>query len=232
VYNIYCDESCHLPNDGIDIMVLGAICCPEEKKNEIYSDIRDIKASHGINSKSEIKWTKVSKPKIELYEQLIDYFFNNDDLQFRAVVAMNKSNLDHAKYNDNDHDLWYYKMYFYLLDRLCLPNKEYKIYVDIKDTRGGPRTRKLHDVLCNNKYDFKRDSILDVQQINSSRADLLQLTDLLIGALAFYHRGLCSNGSLQKRSLVERLESYVGQDINGTPSTTRKFNVFIWNPRG
>ena len=30
-YNVYCDESCHLENDGQKAMVLGAIWCPLEK---------------------------------------------------------------------------------------------------------------------------------------------------------------------------------------------------------
>ena len=35
-YNIYCDESCHLQNDKSNVMVLGAIWCAKEKKQEIY----------------------------------------------------------------------------------------------------------------------------------------------------------------------------------------------------
>lgn len=38
--NIYCDESCHLENDESDIMVLGAITCPDEYKNIVFNEIR------------------------------------------------------------------------------------------------------------------------------------------------------------------------------------------------
>lgn len=31
VYNLYCDESCHLENDGQKAMVLGAVWCPDDK---------------------------------------------------------------------------------------------------------------------------------------------------------------------------------------------------------
>lgn len=31
LYNVYCDETCHLENDGINDMILGAIWCPQEK---------------------------------------------------------------------------------------------------------------------------------------------------------------------------------------------------------
>ncbi|SHJ87863.1 Protein of unknown function [Caminicella sporogenes DSM 14501] len=235
LYNIYCDESCHLPNDKSDVMVLGAISCPEEKKKKIYQDIRNIKLKHGIHSKVEIKWTKVSMSKIEMYKDFIDYFFKNDDLCYRALIAKNKGQLNHEKYNDNDYDLWYYKMYYLLLDKFCYPYNKYRIFIDIKDTRGGPRIEKLHEVLCNNKYDFKRDIILSIEQINSERADLLQLTDLIIGALSFYHRGLYydPNKSMAKKQIVEKIKEYIGQAIdNGTSVFEKKFNIFVWSPKG
>ena len=36
IFNIYCDESCHLPNDGQTIMTLGLIWCPLDKTREIF----------------------------------------------------------------------------------------------------------------------------------------------------------------------------------------------------
>ncbi|MBO0962460.1 DUF3800 domain-containing protein [Neobacillus sp. MM2021_6] len=231
MFNIYCDESCHLPNDNIDIMVLGAISCPADKKEQVYQDIREIKNTYGVN-KNEIKWTKVSSTKIEMYQRLVEYFFKNDDLVYRAVVAKNKSWLDHKKFNNNDYDLWYYKMYYYLLQWFCNnPSEEYRIFIDIKDTKGAPRVRKLHEVLCNNKYDFKKDIIKEINQINSDRADILQLTDLLTGALSFYHRGLYENGSPQKRKLVDTVQKIIGSKIDGTNPSESKFNVFVWTPK-
>ncbi len=37
--NIYCDESCHLPNDGQRAMVLGALWCFETKASEHHQVI-------------------------------------------------------------------------------------------------------------------------------------------------------------------------------------------------
>lgn len=48
LYNVYCDESCHLENDGINDMVLGAVWCPQEKVKEINQAIKDIKKSMGF----------------------------------------------------------------------------------------------------------------------------------------------------------------------------------------
>ena len=96
-------------------MVLGAMYCLSEKRKQIYSDIRAIKEKHGLNSHFEIKWTKVSESKIEFYLELLDYFWTNSDLHYRGLVATGKDKLNHAKYNNDDYDLWYYKMYFDML---------------------------------------------------------------------------------------------------------------------
>lgn len=232
--NIYCDESCHLPNDDSDVMVLGALACPEEKKEEVNNKIREIKERYGINSKIELKWTKVSKEKIQMYEELIEYFFNNNDLTFRAIVAKNKCLLNHEIYNDNDPDLWYYKMYYLLLDKMCYYDRQYRIFIDIKDSHGGPRVKTLKDVLCNNKYDFMGEIIQSIEQVNSNRVDLLQVADILIGAIGFYHRGLFgkAESSIYKNRLVEKILANIGiQNLkNGTSRGESKMNIFIWTP--
>lgn len=70
----------------------------------------------------------------------------------------------------------------------------------MKDTRGGPKTRKLHDVLATSLYDFDRECIERVQQVRSHESELLQLTDLLIGALTYANRGLASSTAKTLRS--------------------------------
>ncbi|MBL7191967.1 DUF3800 domain-containing protein, partial [bacterium] len=72
-YNIYCDESCQLPNDHQPVMVLGAVWCPKDKAREIAENIRGIKVKHNLLPFFEIKWTKVSPGKADFYLELIDY---------------------------------------------------------------------------------------------------------------------------------------------------------------
>ena len=113
-YAIYCDESCHLEQDGQPIMVLGAVWCPQEKTREIAVRIRELKQRHGLSSTFEIKWAKVSPAKVAFYRDVLDYFFDDDDLHFRALIVANKAKLRHEDF-EQDHDTWYYKMYFDLL---------------------------------------------------------------------------------------------------------------------
>ena len=109
--NIYCDESCHLENDKQKAMVIGGISCPNSYRHIVYKDIQNIKLKHHLPY-IEIKWTKLSKSKIEFYKELIKYFFNNELLSFRTVVIPDKKQLNHSKYSQT-HDEFYYKTYYY-----------------------------------------------------------------------------------------------------------------------
>lgn len=232
LYTVFCDESCHLQNDSSSVMVLGAMYCPDEKKKQIYSDIRAIKEKYNLNSHFEIKWTKVSESKIEFYLELLDYFWQNADLHYRGLVAMGKDRLNHEKYNEGDYDLWYYKMYFRMLDPIVQQENEYRILVDIKDTKGGKRIEKLKKVMCNNIYDFNGEIISHIGQINSKESEILQLADLLNGALTYHYRKL-ENEAMANKGKIEFIKALQKrQSIDSrTARWESKFNLFIWEPK-
>ena len=48
-FNIYCDESCHLEHDSINVMVLGGVWCPRFEVREINARVRDIKKRNSIS---------------------------------------------------------------------------------------------------------------------------------------------------------------------------------------
>lgn len=151
-YNIYCDETNHLEHSPVKLMGLGAVWCSLEEVKDINERIREIKKRHNLSPDFEIKWTKVSPAKLSFYQDIIDYFFDNEKLHFRVVV-INKDILDHEKFNQS-HDDFYYKMYYELL-RVIIPAKgEFNIYVDIKDTRSQEKISKLHEVMCNYLHDY------------------------------------------------------------------------------
>lgn len=226
LYNIYCDESCHLEHDGEGAMTIGAVWCPLDKKDEIFHHIREIKEKHGLSKSFEIKWNKVSPGQLDFYMDIVNYFFDNSDLHFRVVVIPNKQELKHDLFNQT-HDDFYYKMYFNMLKTLFDPWCGYNIYIDIKDTRGQHKVEKLHEVLCYNHYDFDRTLIRKVQQVRSEEVELIALADLLTGALSYFHRG--KNTSKAKLRLIARIKE--GSGYNLTASTLyreNKFNIFVW----
>lgn len=227
-YNIYCDESCHLENDKQGVMVLGAIWCSTEKVRESAQRLREIKCKHGLAADFEIKWTKVSPAKLDFYLDVLDYFFDDSDLHFRALVVSDKFELCHAAYSQ-DHDTWYYKMFFDLLKVLLTPIDYFSIYLDIKDTRSADKVRKLHDILCNNLYDFHRDIIRRVQNVRSHEVEQIQLADLLIGAVSYANRNLVDNPA--KLALIERMRKRSTYSLTRTTLLREdKVNLFLWEP--
>ncbi|MBB63460.1 MAG: hypothetical protein CMO81_00160 [Waddliaceae bacterium] len=225
-FNIYCDESCHLENDQQKVMILGAVWNPGERSREIARRIKEIKKKHGFNPNFEIKWTKVSPAKLNFYLDLLDFFFDRDDLHFRAVIIPDKSKLCHTSFN-HDHDTWYYKMYFEMLKILFTPKDRYRIYLDIKDTRSGKKTDKLHEVLCNNCYDYNRDIIEKVQTVRSHQVEQVQLADLLIGCVLGANRDV--QASPAKQALITRMRERSGYCLTKTTlMRERKVNLLCW----
>jgi len=228
IYNIYCDESCHLENDKQKAMALGAIWVPIAKKDEIFKRLREIKTKHGLSKTFELKWNKVSEGKYAYYNDIVDYFFDNNDLHYRALIVPDKGVLRHQEYVQT-HDQFYYKMYFDLLKTIFSPNCSYNIYIDIKDTQGEEKVKKLHDILCNNHYDFSHDIIRKVQQVRSHEVELIALADFFTGALSYFHREL--NTSQAKLKLIEKIKERSGYSLDrSTLYKEEKFNLFIWKP--
>lgn len=224
-YNVYCDESCHLENDSQSVMVLGAVWCPLEKTKEISVRLREIKERHLLGNTFETKWSKVSPSKNQFYLDTLDYFFDDDDLHFRGVIA-SKSALNHGAYAQ-DHDDWYYKMYFTLIKVILEPNSHYRIYVDIKDTQGAEKVRKLHNVLSNSMFDFSHQVVEKIQTVRSHEIELLQLADLLAGVISYVNRGLSS--STAKQALVARMKQRSNYDLKRTTLyRENKVNLLHW----
>lgn len=226
LYNVYCDESRHLLHDRAKAMVLGALYLPTSHVPMVNDRIREIKAAHGVSPDFQFKWTKVSPSMIGLYEDLIDVYLATDVLSYRAIVA-EKEGLDHERF-DQTHDEWYYKMYFLLLRRVIQKTNSYRVFVDIKDSNGQKKVDKLREIL---EYVTKSaDSIKIMQQIRSRESSLLQLADLIAGAIS--HVNNCKPGSEAKQRLVAKLREGVDEPLTETttPMSKRKMNVFLWTP--
>lgn len=225
-FNIYCDESCHLEHDLQSAMFIGSVWCPEERSHEIAERIRELKERHGLPRWFEVKWTKVSPSRRQFYLDLIDYFFDDDDLRFRVVVVPDKTRLRHGDFGQ-DHDTFYYKMYYTMLKAILSPGDRYNIYLDIKDTRSHRKEVKLHEVLCNSLYDRDREVVRKVQSVRSHEVEQIQLADLLIGAVSYVTREL--HGSDTKTQLVERIRKRSGYRLtHSTLVRAEKLNLFRW----
>ena len=222
--NIYCDESCHLEHDKQNVMAIGGIACPNYAKFNVYEDIKKIKVRHSIMYHQEIKWNKVSKGKQTYYEDLINYFFENELLRFRGVLLPNKSVLRHNEFSQS-HDDFYYKMYYYTISYFLNEEDDIEVYIDMKDTNSMKKIKKLEEVL-HNKARNRSKEVTKIQQIRSHENSILQLTDLLLGAITYINRDIhTSSAKLQLCSLIKARAS---QSLTKTSSLSEgKLNLLI-----
>lgn len=203
--------------------------CPVERTREIAARIREIKTEHKLSPDFEIKWTKVSQSGIEFYRALLDYFFDDDDLSFRALIVPDKSKLDHGRFRQT-HDEFYYKMYYDMLKVLFDSACEYNIYLDIKDTQSAAKTRRLEEFLrhkLRSDYGVSSKIIRPLQHVRSHHVQQVQLADLLIGAISYANRGL--RGNTGKVALVERMQRRARHSlVSSTLFAAKKVNLFLW----
>mgnify|MGYP000895528096 CR=1 FL=1 len=215
-YNFYCDESTHIEHDGQPYMLLAYISTPYNQLTRHNDAIRDFKIKH--HYRGEMKWGSVSKSQYPFYNDIIEYFFMTD-LQFRAII-IDKSQLKHTDF-EQTHDDFYDKMYFQLLSKKIFPDCFYNIYIDIKDTRSYKKARSLKTYL---ERDYQ--NIRNLQAIQSYESELMQMADVLMGAINYKLRGL--NKVTSKNNLIEKIEKHCGKPIS-QPSAKgeTKFNKFF-----
>lgn len=214
-FNFYCDESTHLENDNMPFMIIAYVSSAYNQLRQHKEFISSLKKKHHF--KGEIKWSNVSESKYLFYSELIDYFFSTD-MNFRAIVV-DKTQIDNSRegftYND-----FYFKMYYQLLHHKINMSFNYNIYLDIKDTISHKKLQKLNNILSYNA------AIRNIQFIHSYEVTLLQLTDLIMGAVNYKLRGL--NKVTAKNKLIEKIERHSQIPLTkSTPRYANKFNLFF-----
>lgn len=215
-FNFYCDESCHLEHDGHPYMLIGYVSCAYNQVKLHSKNIRSLKVKHHVFY--ETKWSNLSKSAYPLYNDLIDYFFATD-LQYRAIV-INKSQLKHEDFRQS-YDEFYYKMYFQLLSKKLESENNYNIYLDIKDTRSAKKVNGLKNFLNANFI-----TVRNLQNIRSNESELMQLADIITGAISYQLRGL--NKVIAKTNIIEKIQKHSKHPLNySTPKDNPKFNLFF-----
>jgi hypothetical protein len=226
VINVYSDESRHLKGQGPN-MVIGSVWCDSNHVQAVSDKVALIKQKHGIPTRREIKWTKVSDSKLEYYKDLVKLFFEDDDLYFRAIVVP-MENLQHEAFEQSNED-FYYKMQFVMLTNIVRKrDASFKIYLDYKDSWSYSRSQHLARYLSN-KVEFSARNFSS-QPVRSYESSLLQLADLFIGAVGAKNNHLELGHA--KTSIIYTIQDQAFQNLDAqTPAGVDKFNIFKWQPR-
>ena len=201
------------------MMVIGALFIERPLVPEIRKKIKEIRNKHSVNG--ELKWVKTSTQVLPFYEELFGYLFSIDGekVTFRCIVV-NKSQVNYEKYHQQDKELAFYKFYYQLLKRR-LKDDKYYIFLDFRPSKNKNSVRRLGEFLGM----FSR-GIEHIQAYQSNENTLIQVADVLSGAVSFSHN--TPAGSESKQKLVKIIAKSIGKkDLNfKSPFWEDKFNIF------
>ncbi|MCU1301638.1 MAG: hypothetical protein JWQ87_1922 [Candidatus Sulfotelmatobacter sp.] len=224
-YVVYCDESRHNGPENHRYMAIGGLWVPEDQKQAISRTFRDLCRSLRLNS--EVKWNKTSQSRLPEYKRLIDFFFDSPGLSYRVIVV-DQSKVDLARFHGGDQELGFYKFYYQMLKSWITGGNEYLILLDRKQNKAHNRYSDLRRIL-RRRAALAGAALLDLTVIDSAQTPLLQICDLLTGAVA---ASCCLDAHSAKLALAEhisvraRLQNL--QVRHSSPSFS-KFNIFRIN---
>jgi hypothetical protein len=221
-YVVYCDESRHCARQNDTHMTIGGLWVSRAARDSISRQLRQVARNNGLGS--ELKWSKISEKYLGAYKQVVDFFFDQHDLNYRSIVV------DHRdfdlSYHDGDRELGFYKFYFRMLEKWILDGNEYTILLDFQKNRGAGRFGDLRQMLVNA---VPKARIRELTVVESSETPLAQLSDVLTGAVAAAWCRSHESSDSPKAKLVDHIASRLGWlSLRGSSTSPAwsKFNLF------
>lgn len=229
--HVFVDES---SQNAHQHMVLGALVIPGQFVASAESLLLRVLTEH--NMFGELKWSKVSRSKLHVYRAFLSAYFDeivSSGGEFHALVLECKD-LNHRRFNDGDPDLGYNKfMYQLLYHRVGRPYGRYERIVADLDARNSTRNPYELGTILNAKASQELDTqpFARVAHRNSKDTRLLQLADLLSGAIAWHKNDhdSQSGASESKCDLAAYVASKVGRFRLGADTARAERRLGVWN---
>jgi hypothetical protein len=238
VYHIYCDESRQTKDR---FMVLGGIIMDIGEIPAFDSTMKKFREEQKMSA--ELKWSKVSGQKLNEYKRFVEYFFalnDTDNIHFHCLIIDNHQ-VNHKKFSKGDYELGFYKFYYQLLlhcfgKKYCTNENSVRLitHLDYRHTRYKLSTLKtILNSGINKKYKINYNPFVAVEPIDSKHSDLLQICDIILGAMGFQKNGyhLLSTSKKAKVELAQYIAEKAGLEnlSDNTQLGTDRFT--IWNFR-
>jgi Protein of unknown function (DUF3800) len=227
IVEVYIDESSQTKHR---YLVLGAVAIELPNSQKITAALAKARLPelpHG-----ETKWTKVSKSKLAAYKRMIDAFFDNqEDVHFHSLFV-DTTRLNHKKFNQGDSEIGFNKEIYLLANKIgqIYPEHYFHVYPDHRDTKNSPEELRLILNRGAAKRGDKRDWPMRRCQFRDSKTvQLLQLTDVLIGSIAFQLNGhhKAEGASAAKIELAEYIMKWAGiTDVLKGTARVAKFTIW------
>lgn len=210
-------------------MLIGGLWVPWESELAARAALLEVRAKHQL--RAEMKWTKVSRKMLPAYMDFVGVFFEHCILRFKCIV-LDTHILDYKTYHGGDRELGFYKFYFQLISRNLDYRCQYWLYTDELHNRKSNRLDTLKITVNRwwRKYRADEDPLRHVEPRRSHSDDLIQLTDVMLGAIAYAWNE--EAGSPPKVALVKGIADRLNWPTLrlATRPGAPKVNIWKWQP--
>jgi hypothetical protein len=234
---VYGDES--LKRGGYDL--LGALSLSAAEAADLRRAIVELRAGTSApNPQGEMKWTKCSgATENPLFAGAIDLVMGRirrGKARFKCIV-IDRALVDNDAWNGGDQELGFYKAWQTLLFSMVDPGLTYHVRLDARQLQKASRLDDLKNVLNarglrDRKLDYR--CCHQVEGADSKKDDLIQVADLLTGAIGFHYAGGDGDpkASPGKVAIADRIARHLRKrDLRiSSPASELRFNVWRWRP--
>lgn len=234
-FHVFCDETD--TDSGKRYMVYGGIIVASENLPKVEQQIANWRITHRMMS--ELKWTKVSNGKYAEYESLVDLFFwmasTRRILHFKAII-LDTYAPEYQTFSEGSAELGFYKFYYHFLlkyfAKFAVNNDCWlDIVIDERDysVELGDPLKALHVILNNGikkEFGIADGLVTSVEPRKSHSSDVMQLADVLMGAVGFHNNDRHLRPSARQAKL--KLAAYIGRrggrrDLKQETAYTKEF---------
>ena len=221
---VFFDETGSL-NDRINrFFCLGMVKCMQP----FYLDSRIREVRQKYQFYDEIKWNTLSKAKVAVIKEIVEAVFETPGIYFSCIVI----NKDNIKFEE-DFDSNPYKAYEDFTEILLKSSiEENEILTVLADFVTTPKNIRFEvDVKHNLNESLNRLAIGGIHRVDSKGINIIQIVDLLIGAVVYCFKKdlkLVSGDKNKMKILNLILNKLQRKDFVGGVNTKR-FKVFEYN---
>lgn len=226
---IFCDES--VSKGEFFSNFYGGVVVGSSSYQAITQELQETRNSLGI--RSEVKWSKVSEPRLEPYTELLRRFFEfvvQDRLKVRVMFTQNAHEpmgltQDHR---ENTYFILYYQFIKHAFNLLDAPRdsrvRRLRLYFDqFPDTKAKVAQFREYLLALHRNREFGTASFTlareDIAEVKSHDHIILQCLDVVLGSMAFrlnemHRRTEPSTGRRGSRTVAkEKLYQFIREQI-------------------
>jgi hypothetical protein len=190
LYHILADETCQTKHRW---MAIGATVVSDEHADHVRAKFRAWKKHMGLQG--EIKWNSTKENNVDRYKTMVKIYMAlvaKGIIRFHAILIC-MDVVDYGELGDEVPELSYNRFFHHLLMKLCriCPRENrYRIKFDERDSKIPMRPfQDAANFAAKRDYGLDHWPVRSLQYENSKNDILLQVNDLVLGAVGFLRNG-------------------------------------------